>query len=56
MSKQIEVTFTVDVDESISDSDITEWLEFELGARGSMSQYNLAAGDIEGYDIEVKAI
>jgi hypothetical protein len=54
MSKQIEVTFTVDVQETLSDSDIVEWIEFELGARGSMSRHNLACGDIDAYEVQVK--
>lgn len=56
MSKQMEVTFTVDVQETPSDSDIVEWIEFELGARGSMSQHNLACGDIDAYNVQIKEI
>jgi len=56
MSKQIEVVFTVDVDESAKSEDVSEWLEFELGARGNMRRCNPLAGDIDAYDVEFKEI
>jgi hypothetical protein len=56
MKTQIEVTFMVDVEESVTEPQIKEWLEFELGARGGMDRNNPADGDIEANSVQFRVL
>lgn len=49
--KTYEVTFQVDIDEDTSQEQVEEWLEFELGANGSMSASNPLRRDIDAYNV-----
>ena len=56
MSKQVEVKFMVDVEESVKEADVIEWVEFELGARGSMNRCNPIACDIDAYAVQIEIL
>ncbi len=43
--REIKVEFTTSVPSSVTDEGVQEWLEFELGANGSMPMMNSLAGE-----------
>lgn len=49
--KEIEVSFTTVVPVDATNEEICEWLEYELGARGSMNPNNPCDGDIDGSSV-----
>lgn len=53
-TKTYKVYFSVTIPEDVSQKNVREWLEFELGANGKMSQKNPLCGiDLEANSFSV---
>ena len=53
--KTYEVTFQIDIKEDVSQSQVEEWVEFEIGASGSMSMDNpLSLDSLDAHNVIIR--